>query len=113
MLTANIEFLSDTKQHLKEVEQQLKHVHNVKVSLVEPRNLTSPTLITIDIHKEGEETARNLAQVLYDALHANAMTQGQKQIFLVTIEGDRVDIEPLNVEQITNIILGAEAGENV
>ncbi|HCI78172.1 MAG TPA: hypothetical protein DHW02_00610 [Ktedonobacter sp.] len=111
MLTANVEFLSDTKQHLLEIEQHLKQIHHIKVDLLEPLDQQAPALISIDIHRGGEETAHAVAQVLYDALHANAATQGQKQISLVTIEGDRVDIESLDVEQITSVILGAEAGE--
>lgn len=110
MLTANIEFLSDTKQHLREIEQQLKQIHHIKVDLVEPLAQQAPALIAIDIHRGGEETAHAIAQVLYNTLHVQDATQGQKQIFLVTIEGDRVDIEPLTVEQITSVLLGAEAG---
>lgn len=111
MLTANVEFLSDTKQHLKEIEQHLKQIQHIKVDLLEPLDQQAPALITIDIHRGGEETAHAVAQVLYDSLHMDATPQGQKQIFLVTIEGDRVDIESLAVEQITSVILGAEAGE--
>lgn len=109
MLTANIEFLSDTEQHLREIEQHLKSIRHIKVDLVKPLVQQAPALITIDIHRGGEETAHAIAQVLYDSLHTNVATQGQKQIFLVTIEGDRVDIEPLTVEQITSVLLGAEA----
>lgn len=110
MLTANIEFLSDTKQHLEELEQQLGSIHHIKVDLIEPLDQSAPALITIDIHRGGEEIVRSIAQVLYNSLHVGVVGQGQKQIFLVTIEGDRVDIEPLSVEQITNVLLGAEAG---
>ena len=110
MLTANIEFVSDTEQHLREIENNLKHIQHIKVDLIEPLDRTAPALITIDIHRSGEEIVQSIAQVLHDALHVDAATQGQKHIFLVTIEGDRVDIEPLSVEQITNVLLGAEAG---
>ncbi|HCI79970.1 MAG TPA: hypothetical protein DHW02_09785 [Ktedonobacter sp.] len=110
MLTANIEFRSDSEQHLSEIEHNLKSIHHIKVDLIKPLDQQAPALITIDIHRGGEETAHAIAQVLYDSLHTNVTTQNQKQIFLVTIEGDRVDIEPLNVQQITNVLLGAEAG---
>ena len=110
MLTANIEFVSDTEQHLREIEGNLRRIQHIKVDLIEPLDRTAPALITINIHRGGEEIAQNIAQVLHDALHADATTQGQKHIFLVTIEGDRIDIEPLSVEQITNVLLDAEAG---
>ena len=110
MLTANIEFRSDSEQHLREIEDSLRRIHHIKVDLIRPLDQHAPALITIDIHRGGEETAHAIAQVLYDTLHVQNAAQGQKQIFLVTIEGDRVDIEPLNVGQITNVLLGAEAG---
>jgi len=111
MTTASIEFISDTKQHLKTLEQQLKHIRDVRVDLIEPRDHTAPALISIDIHKGGVATAQNIAQTLYNFLRAEDAAQGQKQIFLVTIEGERVDIEPLSVDEIAGIIVGAEEGE--
>ena len=36
---------------------------------------------------------------------------GQKQLLLLTIEGDRVDIATLSVEEIERIILAAKEGE--
>lgn len=109
MVTANIEFYSETKEHLKLMEQQIKHVHHVRVDLIEPRDHTAPALIAIEMHKGGEETARNVAQVLYDFLHSG--NYDQAKISLVTIEGDRIDIEPLSVDEITGIMVGAEEGE--
>jgi len=111
MTTASIEFISDTKQHLKTLEQHLKHIHDVRVDLVEPRDHTAPALISLDIHKGGAQTARAIAQILHDFLRADASIQGQQHIFLVTIEGERINIEPLSVEEITGIIMGAEEGE--
>ncbi len=111
MTTASIEFISDTKQHLKTLEHQLEHIHGVRVDLVEPRDHTHPALISIDIHKGGAQTARAIAQTLFDFLRADESAQGQQHIFLVTIEGERIDIEPLSVEEITVIIVGAEEGE--
>ena len=111
MLTATIEFVSDTKQHLRAIEQQLRQISHVKVSLVEPLVQTAPALITIDIHGDNGTVAQEVAQALYDALRGSSGEQGQKQISLVTIEGDRVNIEPMSVEEITNILLEAEEGE--
>jgi len=111
--TVSIEFTSDTKQHLKILEHQLKHIHDVKVDLVEPRDPTAPALVAIGITKGGERAesaAQSIAQVLHNFLHDE--TSGQKKIFLVTIEGERVDIEPLSVEEIRAIIVAAQEGES-
>ena len=108
--TITIEFFSDTKEHLKTLEQRLKHEHDVDVDLVEPRDATAPTLIAIGIKKHGERAenaAQRVAQTLYSFLHDDA---AQKQALLLTIEGDRVDVKNLSVEQIKEIIL--EAREN-
>jgi len=59
--TVTIEFFSDTKEHLKTLEQRLKHEHDVDVDLVEPRDATAPTLVAIGIKKHGER-AENAAQ---------------------------------------------------
>lgn len=111
MTTASIEFISDTKQHLKTLEQQLKRIHDVKVDLVEPRDRKAPALISLDIHKGGVQTAQTIAQTLYNFLRADDAIQGQQHIYLVTIEGERIDIEALSVDEITGIIVGAEEGE--
>ena len=42
METISLEFLSDTKEHLKTLEQQQKHIAGVHVDLVEPRDTTGP-----------------------------------------------------------------------
>jgi len=110
--TVTIEFISDTKQHLKALEHQLKHIHDVGVDLVEPRDPSAPALVAIGISKSGEEgerAAQSVAQVLYDFLHDGS--PGQKKISLVTIEGERIDIEPLSVEEIEEIIAEAREGE--
>ncbi len=114
--TVTIEFTSDTKQHLKSLEHQLKHIHDVKVDLVEPIDLAAPALIAIEINKGGERAERasqSVAQVLHDFLREDASAQSQKKIFLVTIEGERIDIEPLSVNEIEEIIVAAREGENV
>ncbi len=57
------------------------------------------------------EATQNVAQTLYSFLHEEQGTQGQKKIYLVTIEGDRVDIENLSAQDIYTIIARAEAGQ--
>jgi hypothetical protein len=112
--TITIEFLSDTEEHLRSLEHQLKHIHDVGVDLVEPKDTTAPALVAIGIKKHGEraqQAAQQVAQVLYSFLHDGAGSTGQKQIFLFTIEGDRIDIEPLAVQEIEGIILAAKEGE--
>ena len=109
--TITIEFFSDTKEHLKTLEQRLKHVHDVEVDLLEPRDATAPTLIAISIKKHGERAenaAQGVAQTLYSFLHED---EAQKQALLLTIEGDRVDVKNLSVEQIKEIILEARENE--
>jgi hypothetical protein len=51
-----------------------------------------------------------VAQFLHDFLYEHS-DQGQKHIFLVTVEGDRIDIESLSTEEIKNIMIGAEENE--
>lgn len=109
MTTASIEFYSESRQHLKALEHQLKHIRHVKVDLIEPRDHSAPALIALEMHKEGESAARDVAQVLSDFLHTGSA--GQSKISLVTIEGDRIDIAPLSVDEIANIIIGAEESE--
>ena len=112
--TVTIEFTSDTEQHLRILEHQLKHIHDVEVDLVEPKDPAAPALVAIGIDKGGERAeraAQSIAQVLYSFLHDEASSQSQKKIFLVTIEGDRIDIEPLSVEEIEEIIVAAQEGE--
>ncbi len=113
--TITIEFFSDTEEHLKSLEHQLKHLHDVDVDLVEPRDANAPALVAIGIRKHGErarQAAQEVAQVLYNFLHDQTGSAGRKQIFLFTIEGDRVDIEPLSAQEIADIILAAKEGES-
>ncbi len=111
METISLEFLSDTKEHLKTLEQQLRHIHGVHVDLVEPRDTTAPALVGVSINGNAPETAQNVAQTLYTFLRDEESVQGQKKIYLVTIEGDRVDIEDLPVEDIYKIIATAQEGQ--
>ena len=112
--TISIEFRSDTRAHLKTLEHQLKHIHDVHIDLVEPRDQSAPALIAIGIGKSGErgyQAARHIAQVLHDFLHVDANETSQKKIYMVTIEGDRQDIEPLSTTEIEQIIINALEGE--
>ena len=113
--TVNIEFTSDTEQHLRILEHRLRQIHDVKVDLVEPPDPSVPALVAIGIEKHGERAeraAQSVAQVLHDFLHEDVGDESQKKIFLVTIEGERIDIEPLSVEEIQGIIFSAEEGES-
>lgn len=109
-----IEFFSDTEQHLKILENQLEHIHDVDVYLIEPKDPTAPALIAIGITKGGERAAKaahNIAQVLHDFVHPETGPQGKKTILLFTIEGGRLDLEPLSVEEIEGIIVTAKKEE--
>jgi len=108
--TVTIEFTSGTKQHIKTLEHQLKHIHDVKVDMVVPKDPVAPVLVAVGITKggtRGEKAAQNVAQTLYSFLREDTSAQSQKKIFLVTIEGERIDIEPLPAQEIERIILEA------
>ncbi len=110
----NLEFFTESKEHLQLLEHQLKQVHDTDVGLLVPKDATSPTLVAIGITKGGDRAARaaqQLAQVLYNFLHDEAGATGQKQLLLLTIEGDRMDIATLSVEEIERIILAAKEEE--
>ena len=49
--------------------------------------------------------------MLHDFLHTDTAALSHKTIYLVTIEGERIDIEPMSVEEITGIIMAAKMGE--
>ena len=109
--TITVEFFSDTKEHLKALEERLKHEHDVDVDLLVPRDAQAPALVAIGIKHHGERAenaAQRVAQTLYSFLHDDP---GQKQMLLLTIEGDRLDIKTLAVEQIKGIILAARENE--
>ena len=59
--TITVEFFSDTREHLKTLEQRLKHEHDVDVDLVEPRDATAPALVAIGIKKHGERAETSLS----------------------------------------------------
>ena len=109
-----IEFFSDSEQHLKILENQLKHIHDVDVYLIEPKDAPAPALIAIGITKGGERAAKaahNIAQVLYDFIHDETGPHVQKKILLFTIEGGRIDLEPLTAGEIEGIIVTAKKEE--
>ena len=109
-----IEFFSDSEQHLKILENQLKHIRDVDVYLIEPKDTTAPALVAIGITKGGERAAKaahNIAQVLYDFIHDETSPQVQKKILMFTIEGGRIDLEPLTADEIEGIIVTAKKEE--
>ncbi len=109
-----IEFFSDTEQHLKILENQLKRIHDVDVYLIEPKDATAPALVAIGVTKGGERAAKaahNIAQVLHDFIHAGTSPLGEQKILLFTIEGGRIDLEPLTAEEIEGIIVTAKKEE--
>ena len=64
-----IEFFSDSEEHLQILESQLKHIRDVDVYLIEPKEAAAPALVAIGITKRGERAAvaaHNIAQVLHD-----------------------------------------------
>lgn len=96
------------------LEQSLKHERDVDVDLVEPRDAQAPALVAIGIKKHGEraeDAAQRVAQTLYSFLHDDASAAQQRQMLLLTIEGERMDIKTLSVEQIKGIILEARENE--
>ena len=109
-VTITLELIADTKQALKAFEHQLKHIHGVQVDLLEPHDHTAPAIVAISIDEKAQDAPQNVAQMLYSFLREEEMVQGQKKIFLVTIEGDRVEIEKLSVEEIKEIIAAAQEG---
>jgi len=109
-----IEFFSDTEEHLKILENQLKHIHDVDVYLIEPKDANAPALVAIGVTKGGERAAvaaHNIAQVLHDFIHAESSSQTQKKILLFTIEGGRIDLEPLTADEIEGVIVTAKKEE--
>jgi hypothetical protein len=110
----NLEFFSESEQHLRQLEQQLKQVRDTDVGLLVPKDASAPALIAIGIKKGGDRmvaAAQRLAQVLYNFLHSEAGAAEQNQLLLLTIEGDRADIATLSVEEIERIILAAKEGQ--
>ena len=109
-----IEFFSDSEEHLQILESQLKHIRDVDVYLIEPKDAAASALVAIGVTKGGERAAvaaHNIAQVLHDFIHDETGPQTQKKILLFTIEGGRIDLEPLTAEEIEGIIVTAKKEE--
>ena len=70
-----------------------------------------PALVGVSLKGNVSEATQNVAQTLYSFLHEEQGAQGQKKIYLVTIEGDRVDIENMSAEDIYRIIATAQEGQ--
>jgi hypothetical protein len=109
-----IEFFSDSEEHLQILQSQLNHIRDVDVYLIEPKDATAPALVAIGVTKGGERAAvaaHNIAQVLHDFIHDESGPQIQKKILLFTIEGGRIDLEPLTADEIEGIIVTAKKEE--
>jgi hypothetical protein len=109
-----IEFFSDSEEHLQLLEHQLNHIRDVDVYLIEPKDATAPALVAIGITKGGERAAiaaHNIAQVLHNFIHDETDPQVEKKILLFTIEGGRIDLEPLTADEIEGIIVTAKKEE--
>jgi hypothetical protein len=109
-----IEFFSDTEEHLKILENQLKRIHDVDVYLIEPKDPAAPALVAIGVTKGGERAAvaaHNIAQVLHDFIHDEMGLQAQKKFLMFTIEGGRIDLEPLTADEIEGVIVAAKKEE--
>lgn len=111
--TITLECTLETRQHLKELEHELKQIHGLRVFFVEPKDETAPVLISISINKKGEEAdvaIRRIAHTLYEFIHSSEASQ--RKITLVTIEGESVDIKPLSSDEIKQIIIEAHEGQS-
>ncbi len=109
-----IEFFSDSGEHLHILENQLKHIRDVDVYLIEPKDASAPALVAIGITKGGERAAvaaHNIAQALYDFIHDETGPHVEKKILLFSIEGGRIDLEPLTADEIEGIIVTAKKEE--
>jgi len=112
--TITLECLLETREHLKELEHELKQIHGVKIFYVEPRDTDAPVLISISVLHKGEQAElaiRRIAHTLYEFVHSSAEVVGQRKLTLVTIEGESVDLEPLSSEELRQIIDEAHAGQ--
>lgn len=112
--TITLECMLETREHLRELEHELKQIHGLKVFFVEPRDTDAPVLISISVLHQGEQAdlaIRRIAHTLFDFVHGSTEVPGQRQITLVTIEGERVDLVPLSNDEIWQIVAEAHAGQ--
>src|SRR5438876_851233 len=91
------------EQHLRTLEHELKRIRDVKIDLVEARDHKAPSLFAIEIGKSGERAEKaveTVAQVLRDFLHTDTAALSHKTIYLVTIEGARIEtLRPMLVKR--------------
>jgi len=112
--TITLESSLDEREHLKELEHELKQIHGIKVFFVEPRDANAPVLISISVLHQGEQAElaiRRIAHTLFAFIHGGAEEAGQRQMTLVTIEGESRDLVPLSSDEIRQIITEAHAGQ--
>jgi hypothetical protein len=99
---------------LEELEHQLKHIHQVRTFLVEPREKDIPVLLSInvDINPEHEEqlsqAAQRITHELFSFLHSSKAS-GHEAMVLVNAAGIETTIETLTEEGIQQTILEALA----
>ncbi len=113
--TITLECTLETREHLRELEHELKQIRDLKVFFVEPRDADAPILISISILHSGEQAEqaiRRITSTLYDFVHGSTAEQGRRKITLVTIEGESVDIGELESEKLRGVIADAYAGQN-
>ena len=112
--TITLECTLETREHLKELEHELKQIHGLKVFFVEPRDADAPILISISVlHKDeqADQAIRRITSTLFDFVHGSGVVPGQRKITLVTIEGESVDLVPLSSDEIQQVITEAHAGQ--
>lgn len=112
--TITLECTLETREHLRELEHELKQIHGLKVFFVEPRDADAPVLISISVLHQGEQAdlaIRRIAHTLFEFVHSSAAEPGQRKVMLVTIEGERIDLEPLSSDEIQQIVAEAHAGQ--
>lgn len=111
--TITLECTLDKREHLRDLEHQLKQIHGLKVFFVEPRDEGAPVLISIGVpHKQADLAIKRIAHTLYDYLHSSTEQPGQRKVTLVTIEGTSIELATLESDEIEQIIAEAHAGQS-
>lgn len=112
--TITLECTLETREHLKELEHELKQIHGLKVFFVEPKEAGAPVLISISVLHKGEQAElaiRRIAHTLFDFVQGSAEAV-HRRVTLVTIEGESVDLTEMSSEEIRQIISEAHAGQS-
>lgn len=107
--TFTLECTLDTLEPLRNLEYQLKLIHGLKVFFVEPEDASAPVLISVSIHARGEQAnlaIRRITHTLFGFVHNN-VTNDQRAITLVTIDGQHFDLAALSSDEIKQIITAA------